>query len=984
VYKQLWISIGIPLIIAITSLVLEYHTGLFQSENSKEPASRTVLYILAASWLCVLLLIKQAISIGVRASQNIRETFSFFAGLAILFGALSTTAAWITGVLPWQLGHLYAESIIGKSLGISPPRWTDYGFLISIYLGSCALLIWQHRTWRGSISAAQHRRVEDGDAPSLFFEFVGEVRRVFKQGPPLEIYRGTEKTDFLAPLETTVDTSVWSERARELVLLSSSAYQFDSRDDWHPGVGCWVGNDVQLDSTVCLFPITSAAEAAHIKTVFDYAERIARRRKKKLSRVLVALERGNDSEVPRPDPRISIATEDSLLDELVDFRDYENEIRRRVMSNHLPDSTVTINNAYVAPRVEIVGNDVPHEDLEAFLLQWLEDSDSRQLALLGEYGQGKSTSALMFTYRTLFSPSKHGRIPLLVELRGMSPGNLSPLQLLGAWASRYRIAPQALLHLIRAGRIILIFEGFDEMSLVGDAEMRIQHFRTLWQFCYPRSKLLITGRPNFFLDEEEMKAALGISKPRTGQPYCQAVRLVPFGLPQIENSLRAQKRVVREQISQLARKNQRFFELVSRPSLLHIVSVLWEREKLSEKVDQLNSAFVMELFVRHSYRRLGRHPGDASVALTTSEREFFMVGIAAYMAARQLPNQISARQLNMAIECLTREIPDEVTTHSTAMTGEVREPLRSRIKGSKHALETVKTDVRACGLLVDDPATPGTFRFGHKSFMEYLTASVVADLLLQTSPSTAKAVLRAVNLELKDLLPLSVTIDFLAEMLQTADAKSSKFVTTPTGDVSRERAFALRLFQFLAGTKLRAKIQRIILFDAAYTRSLKALPTPVRFVLWWFSPIRISAALPLLAVVFSPLVFQSAVDPTGFDSRLLPVVAYRTVFFGAALIAYLQGAILISWSRSSRSMNRFRLWNVLCLKVGVGAPVLHRLAGTWLLPWVQKDEFNYFVRGMPSLIEEIVYSDTVEAMYTPADPVTNEDRSTHLGTEGVP
>src|ERR1051326_3963045 len=106
------------------------------------------------------------------------------------------------------------------------------------------------------------------------------------------------------------------------------------------------------------------------------------------------------------------------------------------------------------------------------------------------------------------------------------------------------------------------------MALVGDVEMRLKHFRTLWQFCYPRAKILITGRPNFFLDEEEMKAALGIDKPVGNRPYCEALRLVPFTPAQIAASLRAYKPAVREQICSLAEKNPRFLELVSRPSLL--------------------------------------------------------------------------------------------------------------------------------------------------------------------------------------------------------------------------------------------------------------------------------------------------------------------------------------------------------------------------------------------------------------------------------
>ena len=93
------------------------------------------------------------------------------------------------------------------------------------------------------------------------------------------------------------------------------------------------------------------------------------------------------------------------------------------------------------------------------------------------------------------------------------------------------------MRLLIAGRLALVFEGFDEMALVGDAEIRLKHFRTLWQFAYPRAKILVTGRPNFFLDEEEMKAALGISKPIGDRPYCEALRLAPFNPEQIRDCL---------------------------------------------------------------------------------------------------------------------------------------------------------------------------------------------------------------------------------------------------------------------------------------------------------------------------------------------------------------------------------------------------------------------------------------------------------------
>ena len=127
-------------------------------------------------------------------------------------------------------------------------------------------------------------------------------------------------------------------------------------------------------------------------------------------------------------------------------------------------------------------------------------------------------------------------------------------------------------------------------------------FGTLWSFCYSGSKILITGRPNFFLDDEELRAALGIQKNAAAGPYCDAIYLKPFSINQIRSALRSVPQKTRNEILSLARANERFFEIVSRGSLLYVVSQLWEREKLSQ-LKQINSALVMDLFIRHSSRR---------------------------------------------------------------------------------------------------------------------------------------------------------------------------------------------------------------------------------------------------------------------------------------------------------------------------------------------------------------------------------------------
>ena len=98
------------------------------------------------------------------------------------------------------------------------------------------------------------------------------------------------------------------------------------------------------------------------------------------------------------------------------------------------------------------------------------------------------------------------------------------------------------------------------------------------------------------------------------------------------------------------------------------------------------------------------------MALNSAERQYFMKGIAAYMATHGEQNQINGRQINELVVSLVEAIPEEVSRRPSLITGEEKEPLKSRIGGLDYRLEHVQTDVRTCGILVEDPASVGAFR----------------------------------------------------------------------------------------------------------------------------------------------------------------------------------------------------------------------------------------------------------------------------------
>jgi predicted NACHT family NTPase len=124
---------------------------------------------------------------------------------------------------------------------------------------------------------------------------------------------------------------------------------------------------------------------------------------------------------------IQICTEGTLLDDLVDFTDYFQFLARRVEREHLPDSEKTLEMVYAPSACAEEGTNEMHSDVESVLESWLYVGGQRQFALLGEYGQGKSTTALMFAHHLVRKWNEEPpRVPIIIELRGRSPRNTTP------------------------------------------------------------------------------------------------------------------------------------------------------------------------------------------------------------------------------------------------------------------------------------------------------------------------------------------------------------------------------------------------------------------------------------------------------------------------------------------------------------------------------------------------------------------------------
>jgi hypothetical protein len=374
-----------------------------------------------------------------------------------------------------------------------------------------------------------------------------------------------------------------------------------------------------------------------------------------------------------PGWKVEVWSRNSLLRKGLNLTSYARDLIRRFDSDPLGGTTATLKNTFVEAHVMKAGS-TTRVALRQVLLEWVVDSRRRHLAFTGEYGQGKSTAMLEFcsrwAKRYLSSDADAERVPLLIELRGQSPGETDPLAFLSAWAGRYGLPPKQLFNLIKAGDAILIFEGFDELRNAGRAYDRHEHFNALWRFAYPGTKLVFTGRPNFFLDEKEKNRTLraDLLKGAAGNAYTEVWGLDRLTEHEIRQVLNGFDPSLAVSIMEAARAHPSFLDIISRPSMLPVVATIWDKiEDLQQQGGTVTSAILLENYLQAIYARkedeierdkrvYGSPEGASYLLLPREVREVFTLAIVCKMVSVDARNTISRRVLDNVIAHLFEEV----------------------------------------------------------------------------------------------------------------------------------------------------------------------------------------------------------------------------------------------------------------------------------------------------------------------------------------
>jgi hypothetical protein len=743
-----------------------------------------IIYQLAtgALGLIVVALLAYVVYLRFRKSPFTRERFAFVAMWAHVV-AISVFIPTIAGPeAPWVVAANLAAESLGLQYRAPEAGFSDKTLCAFLLIG---LMIWTQKTfgnWKGPKSTYQSEHDNSHENPSIIRDGLWETKRVLCRQPPPPLFDDANVWKF-GKAFYPVEPLAWRHRARELISLRRPSFHFDADHDWHEAHTMWIGENVRNGAQVGLLCVDAMTALAEAMPALSYLKSVGHDRNAELFIV------GRDHAPPSGSLEyltVTCFSEANIYEGLVDFEDYFRAIETRVKKMPLPDSELTIRDVYV-PSQLCNGDDVISEDLCEYLRAWLTEPGERHLAILGGYGQGKSTGALMFTYDLIqrIRVGEIWRVPVFIELRGKSPATLTPLELMGTWASLYGIDPRAMLRLLEAGRLVIILDAFDEMAEAGTAEARVAHFTSLWKLCYPSAKLVFTGRQHFLLDDKELKAALGVDQAVAAGPYCQALTIPLFDISRIASSLRAAPEQIRDGILALAQRESRFFDVIARPSLLHAVTRIWRDPAFVENMDMITSGIVLRLFIRHSYKRQSEKLRRAQnfMTLAENEREYFMLGIAAYMAHKNRPNQIRRDEFEAIVTRLYNSIP-EIAPNFSLISGAVsHRPLRLRMNGDPAFMEKIITDVRTYGIIEIDPSRLETLRFSHKSFYETLLAEFLSMLFSQGQSPACRAISFATGARINDALNVPQSIIICSEILMSDNRLSSS--SSPTDVLCR-------------------------------------------------------------------------------------------------------------------------------------------------------------------------------------------------------
>lgn len=369
-------------------------------------------------------------------------------------------------------------------------------------------------------------------------------------------------------------------------------YRFEKQEVWRQDYFEWIINIPVRRNRYDRVLIRGIAGEAQVNDVLAMRSSVERERADEGWLVTARrISRAARTEVEKDENKhLGCYTFDELLAQDADFSGYlewlEKEITRyQIDTKYVP---LACSKEEIDP---VTGHQVAvsrykEEDgwIDGYIDRWLDDPVKEHISVLGEFGTGKTWFALHYAWVALQrykDAQKRGvelpRLPLVIPLRDYAKA-VSVESLFSEFFFRQYKIPlphyDAFVQLNRMGKLLLIFDGFDEMAARVDRQEMINNFWELAKVVVPGAKVILTCRTEHFPEAKEGRALLNAELQAstallTGEtPQFEVLELEKFNDEQIRQVLSHQ---TTSTTVQQVMNNPQLLDLARRPVMTDLI-----------------------------------------------------------------------------------------------------------------------------------------------------------------------------------------------------------------------------------------------------------------------------------------------------------------------------------------------------------------------------------------------------------------------------
>jgi WD40 repeat protein len=408
------------------------------------------------------------------------------------------------------------------------------------------------------------------------------------------------------------------------------------------------------------------------------------------------------------DENLTCLTFDELIDQDADFTPYldwlEREIRRREIDRYYVDLGCT-KGEFDADTRTLRGTSkysVADGGIDRYIDRWLENPVTEHVSILGEFGTGKTWFAFHYAGKCLqaYREAKskglpRPRLPLVIPLRDYAKAFDVENVFAGFFYTQHniRLNSEVFDRLNQMGKLLLIFDGFDEIAERIDTQKMTDNFWELAKVVTTNAKVILTCRTEHFPTAQDGRENFGGERiPSTANKIAVAPKFETLELMKFDD------KQIREVLSR--RTNLATVELVMANSqLLDLLQRAVMAEFVLEALPEIEAGKPIDL--ARVYLYAVRHKMERDI---TTGRTFTSLADKLYFLCELAWEMLSEDKMSLNY----REFPDRL-----------RVLFKNEVKEQKH-LDRWHYDMMGQTMLIrnDD----GDYSPAHRSLLEFFVA----------------------------------------------------------------------------------------------------------------------------------------------------------------------------------------------------------------------------------------------------------------------